>query len=225
MLSRFVRITAAVLSGVTASLLVGATTTQAAQNRPVVVYGEPQSVNIERVAYGDLNLAESADRKTLFGRVGGAVRNVCNFDAVGIANDYRTCAGLAWKDARPQIGAALARRTGWPRTGIRRSPPVQSPSAPVRAEPPIMERAGHPARRARFLQSSRMCPSTPSRPVPRRSNVTGFTRARVDGIWGHHLPLELATQTAGWQSQLHGAPEIWLPPARCHSACATRQCR
>ena len=75
----------------------------------MVVYGEPQSVNIERVAYGDLNLAESADRKTLFGRVGGAVRNVCNFDAVGIANDYRTCAGLAWKDARPQIDAALAK--------------------------------------------------------------------------------------------------------------------
>jgi UrcA family protein len=108
MLSRNVRISAAVLSGVTASLLVGATTTQAAQDRPVVVYGEPQAVNIERVPYGDLNLAASADRKTLYGRVGSAVRNVCNFDAVGIAADYRTCAGLAWKDARPQIDAALA---------------------------------------------------------------------------------------------------------------------
>ena len=108
MLSRNVRISAAVLSGVTASLLVGATTTQAAQGRPVVVYGEPQAVNTERVPYGDLNLAASADRKALYGRVGSAVRNVCNFDAVGIAADYRTCAGLAWKDARPQIGAALA---------------------------------------------------------------------------------------------------------------------
>ena len=108
MLSRNVRISAAVLSGVTASLLVGATTTQAAQDRPVVVYGEPQAVNIERVPYGDLNLAASADRKTLYGRVGSGVRNVCNFDAVGIAADYRTCAGLAWKDARPQIDAALA---------------------------------------------------------------------------------------------------------------------
>lgn len=107
MLTRFVRISAAVLSGVTASLLVGATTTQA-QDRPVVVYGDPQPVNIERVAYGDLNLAAPADRKTLFGRVGSAVRNVCNFDSVGIAADYRTCAGLAWKDARPQIDAALA---------------------------------------------------------------------------------------------------------------------
>ncbi|MDP9422183.1 MAG: UrcA family protein [Pseudomonadota bacterium] len=109
MLSRNARITAAVLSGVTASLLVGATTTQAAQNRPVVVYGEPQQANVERVSYGDLDLAASADRKTLFGRVGSAVRNVCNFASVGVASDYRTCAGLAWKDARPQIDAALGR--------------------------------------------------------------------------------------------------------------------
>lgn len=109
MLSRHARISAAVLSGVTASLLVGATTTQAAQNRPVVVYGEPQQANIERVAYGDLDLTRSSDRQTLFGRVGSAVRNVCNFDSVGIASDYRACASLAWKDARPQIDAAFAR--------------------------------------------------------------------------------------------------------------------
>ena len=110
MLSRFVRISAAVLSGVTASLLVGATTTQAqARDRPVVVYGEPQQVNSEHVPYGDLNLAAAADRKTLYSRVGSAVRNVCNFDVVGIGSDYRTCASLAWKDARPQIEAAVAR--------------------------------------------------------------------------------------------------------------------
>ena len=107
MLSRYMRISAAVLSGVTASLLVGAATTQA-QNGPVVVYGEPHQANIERVAYGDLDLADSAGRKALYGRVGSAVRTVCDFDAVGIASDYRACAGLAWKDARPQIDAALA---------------------------------------------------------------------------------------------------------------------
>jgi UrcA family protein len=109
MLSRYVRITAAVLSGVTASLLVGATTTQAAQDEPVIVYGEPQPVNVERVPYGDLDLAAAADRKTLYGRVGNAVRNVCNFDSVGIASDYRVCSAGAWKDARPQIDAAIAR--------------------------------------------------------------------------------------------------------------------
>ncbi len=108
MLSSFTRISFAVLSGVAASLLVGATTTQAAQERPVVVFGETQPANVERVPYGDLNLAASADRSALFSRVGSAVRNVCNFDSVGIASDYRTCAGLAWKGARPQIDAALA---------------------------------------------------------------------------------------------------------------------
>ena len=108
MLSRVARITAAVLSGVTASLLVTAATAQAAQDRPVVVYAQP-NVNIERVPYGDLNLAASADRKTLYGRVGNAVRNVCNFDSTGIATDYRTCASLAWGDARPQIDRALAK--------------------------------------------------------------------------------------------------------------------
>jgi len=107
MLSRVARITAAVPSGVTASRLVTAATAQAAQERPVVVYADRQ-LNIERVPYGDLNLAASADRKTLYGRVGSAVRNVCNFDSTGIATDYRTCASLAWGDARPQIHRALA---------------------------------------------------------------------------------------------------------------------
>ena len=108
MLSRVARITAAVLSGVTASLLVTAATAQAAQERPVVIYAQP-NVNIERVPYGDLDLSASADRKTLYGRVGSAVRNVCNFDSTGIARDYRTCASLAWGDARPQIDRALAK--------------------------------------------------------------------------------------------------------------------
>jgi len=107
MLSRVARISAAVLSGVTASLLVSAATAQAAQDRPVVVYAD-RHVNIERVPYGDLNLAASADRKTLYGRVGGAVRNVCNFDSNGIGTDYRSCASVAWADARPQIDKALA---------------------------------------------------------------------------------------------------------------------
>lgn len=108
MLSRFARVSAAVLSGVTASLLVGATTSQAAQDRPVVVYGEPQQVNTERVPYGDLNLAGPADRKILYTRVGSAVRNVCEFDSLGISSDYRTCSAGAWKGARPQIARVLA---------------------------------------------------------------------------------------------------------------------
>ncbi len=66
-------------------------------------------MNVERVPYGDLNLAASADRKTLFGRVGHAVRNVCNFDEAGVSSDYRTCSAISWKDARLQIAAAIAR--------------------------------------------------------------------------------------------------------------------
>jgi UrcA family protein len=107
MLSRVARISAAVLSGVTASLLVTAATAQAAQERPVVVYAD-RHANIERVPYGDLNLAGSSDRKALYSRVGSAVRNVCNFDSRGISADYRTCASLSWAGARPQIHKALA---------------------------------------------------------------------------------------------------------------------
>ena len=107
MLSRQARLTAAVLSGVTASLLVVAATSAAAQDRPVVVYAAPQS-NIERVPYGDLNLTAASDRKTLYGRVGNAVRNVCDFDSTGIVSDYRVCSAGAWKDSRPQIDKVIA---------------------------------------------------------------------------------------------------------------------
>ena len=108
MLSRFARVSAAVLSGVTASLLVTVATSAAAQERPVVVYAEP-NYNIERVPYGDLNLSASMDRKALYGRVGDAVRNVCDFDATGVVSDYRLCSAGAWKGARPQIDKAIAK--------------------------------------------------------------------------------------------------------------------
>lgn len=81
------------------------------QGRPVVIYGAPPSVNIERVPYGDLNLQVSGHRKTLYGRVGRAVRNVCDFDKIGISSDYRVCSAGAWKGARPQIDAAMAKST------------------------------------------------------------------------------------------------------------------
>ena len=86
---------------------IAAATQVSAQGRPVVVYGHPEEVNMERVPYGDLNLQASADRKTLYGRVGRAVRNVCNFDRTGIASDYRECSTGAWSGARPQIHAAM----------------------------------------------------------------------------------------------------------------------
>lgn len=96
------------LSALAIALVTG-TTQGVAQDRPVVVYGHPEASNTERVPYGDLDLQARADRKTLFGRVGRAVRNVCNFDQVGIASDYRQCSAGAWSGARPQIDEAMAK--------------------------------------------------------------------------------------------------------------------
>ena len=107
MLARFNRKTAAVLSGVTASLLLAMPS--AAQQRPVVVYGEQSQLITERVPYGDLDLSAGTDRKLLYARVGKAVRNVCDFDAAAVVGDYRACSTVAWKDARPQIAEALDR--------------------------------------------------------------------------------------------------------------------
>lgn len=108
MFARFNRLWMLGLSACAIASISGATQAPA-QDRPVVVYGEPLAVNIERVPYGDLNLQASTDRKTLYGRVGRAVRNVCNFDMIGIASDYRVCSAGAWKGARPQIHAAMAK--------------------------------------------------------------------------------------------------------------------
>ena len=91
-----------------ASLMV-ATQAPAQDGRPVVVYGESAAIHTERVPYGDLNLLAGADRKTLYGRVGRAVRNVCNFDSSGMSTDYRFCSAGAWSGARPQIDAAMAK--------------------------------------------------------------------------------------------------------------------
>lgn len=113
MLSRVARLTAAVLSGVTASLLVTAATAQAAQDRPVVVYAEPQEhAFAERVKYHDLDLAIESNQKTLTKRVAGAVRRVCT-DANGFLRQtdsvYQDCSEDSWALARPQMNRAIAR--------------------------------------------------------------------------------------------------------------------
>jgi UrcA family protein len=110
MLTRFNRTAAAVLSGVTASLLVAASAS-AAQQKPVVVYGESANVRTERVSYADLNLANSKDQKKLNWRVTGAVRRVCQFDdnlrlQYG---GYYDCANDAWDGAKPQVALAVQR--------------------------------------------------------------------------------------------------------------------
>jgi UrcA family protein len=110
MLARFNRKTAAVLSGVTASLLLAASAS-AGQERPVVIYGEPENVRTERVTYADLDLAERRDQRKLNLRVTGAVKRVCLFENRSGLQDlgYYNCAGHAWDGAKPQIAQAIQR--------------------------------------------------------------------------------------------------------------------
>ena len=120
MLSRFARFSAAVLSGVTASLLV-ATAAFAGQDKPVVVYAGPQeNVRTERVSYADLDLALSKHERKLNLRVAGAVKRVCLFEnsRPGLQDrGYYNCADGAWDGARPQIAQAVARAKEMAATG------------------------------------------------------------------------------------------------------------
>lgn len=119
MLARFNRKAAAVLSGVTASLLVTAPVL-AAQQEPVVVYAEPDNVRTERVTYADLDLADRSDLKKLNHRVAGAVKRVCLFEnsRSGLQDfGYYGCAGDAWDGAKPQIARAAQRAKDIAMTG------------------------------------------------------------------------------------------------------------
>jgi UrcA family protein len=112
MFARFNRKTAAVLSGVTASLLFAASAASAGQDKPVVVQGQPEDVHIEHVAYADLDLAHGNGAKTLERRVAGAVRHVCLFEDShdGLQDvGYYSCADGAWDKAEPQIAQAVTR--------------------------------------------------------------------------------------------------------------------
>jgi UrcA family protein len=111
MLTRFNVLTAAVLSGVTASFSF-AMPGSAAQDKPVVVYAEPQeNIRTERVSYADLNLAQSREERRLSLRVASAVRRVCLYeDKPGLQHGvYYDCAAGAWDHARPQMAQAIAR--------------------------------------------------------------------------------------------------------------------
>lgn len=112
MLTRYNYVTAAALSGVAASLSI-ATPAAAGQDKPVVVYAEPQEDRLtERVPYGDLNLAIKKDTRRLHRRVASAVKRVCLYDGdeIGVQElGYRLCSDQAWDGAQPQIAQAIAR--------------------------------------------------------------------------------------------------------------------
>ena len=110
MLARFARFGAAILSGVAASLLIGSAAFAAGQERPVVVYGEPQEgLRTERVSYADLDLSQRGHQRKLNLRVAGAVKRVCLYEDRNGVWDYYHCSDGAWDNARPQIAQAVAR--------------------------------------------------------------------------------------------------------------------
>lgn len=126
MLSRFARVSAAVLSGVAASLLISSAASAAAQDKPVVVYAEPQKrvldedTRTEHVSYADLDLTQQKHERKLNFRVAGAVKRVCLFDDTRAAlqdNGYYRCADDAWDQARPQIAQAVERANQLAMTG------------------------------------------------------------------------------------------------------------
>jgi len=119
MLTRFNRTTAAVLSGVTASLLVAASTSAAQQN-PVVVYGGSENTRTERVSHADLDLTNEKHQKRLNLRVTGAVKRVCLYEnsRPGLQDTgYYNCADDAWDSAKPQIAQAVQRSKDIAMTG------------------------------------------------------------------------------------------------------------
>ena len=110
---------AAVLSGVTASLIVIAPAN--AQREPVVVYGqEDENVRTERVSYADLDLATAPGERKLYRRVSSAVKRVCVFNdgTRGLQSiGYNICAEGAWDGATPQIAQAVQRARDIAMTG------------------------------------------------------------------------------------------------------------
>ncbi|HJS39800.1 MAG TPA: UrcA family protein [Sphingomicrobium sp.] len=98
---------AALLSGMTLCYASPA----AAQEAPVVVYGEAINAQTERVQFADLNLASARDQSRLHNRVGGAIERVCGIDLGrdGLQDrGFYSCSNAAWGAAAPQIAEVIA---------------------------------------------------------------------------------------------------------------------
>ena len=98
---------AALLSGMTLCYASPA----AAQEPPVVVYGEAINAQTERVQFADLNLASARDQSRLHNRVGGAIERVCGIDLGrdGLQDrGFYSCSNAAWGAAAPQIAEVIA---------------------------------------------------------------------------------------------------------------------
>ena len=109
MMSRFNRVAAATLAGLTAPLVL-APTPAFAQDEEIFVRGIPEGAKVERVGYRDLNLRYIAHLNMLNDRVERAVRKVCEFQGRDLLDkSYRNCAEASWAGARPQIHRAYLR--------------------------------------------------------------------------------------------------------------------
>ena len=98
---------AALLSGMTFCPVPAA----AAQEAPLIVYGQALDSQSERVAFADLELGATAGQSRLHNRVGGAIERVCDLDLGrdGLQDrGYYRCAQAAWGAAAPQIAEAIA---------------------------------------------------------------------------------------------------------------------
>ncbi|MCL6699078.1 UrcA family protein [Sphingomonas sp. NSE70-1] len=97
----------------------GASTAVAQQEGQIVVRGVAQGTKMVLVNYRDLNLNFEAHRDVLYGRVGDAVREVCNFDQVrGPGTDYRECTSRSWTGVMPQMYRAFTQH--YQRAQVRR---------------------------------------------------------------------------------------------------------
>ena len=79
----------------------------------MVVTGADQPIGQQRVSFADLDLRENAARATLRRRVQSAAGGICNrLGRVAGETDVNviwSCADQAYRDARPQISAAIGR--------------------------------------------------------------------------------------------------------------------
>lgn len=109
MTKRFPITRAATLAALLAAGLMPATAK--AEDRPVIVRAEPETVRTERVSFAALDLATAKGRKALQFRVAGAIQRVCLFDLGrdGLQDrGYYSCEAAAQERAAPQIEAAVA---------------------------------------------------------------------------------------------------------------------
>lgn len=81
------------------------------KEKPVVVTAPSEDIPIRYVSYRDLNLTTPSGEKTLFNRVGYAVKGVCIESTGPHAAFYEEmgCRKFAWTGARPQIAQAVQR--------------------------------------------------------------------------------------------------------------------